>query len=71
MEYLEEVAIQAARSIAAGDLKIERKRSLVDKVMNVALQFDWVKDQIFQKAKGQVMKLTGGLYPAPLKVSLF
>lgn len=71
MEYLEEVAIQTAKSLASGDLKVERKRSVVDKVMNVALQFDWVKDQIFKKANAQVMKLTGGLYPAPLKVSNF
>lgn len=68
MEYLEEVAVQTARAIAEGTLKVDRKKSLTDKAMNFALGFDWVKDQIFQKAKGQVMKLTGGLYPAPLKV---
>lgn len=70
IEYLEEVAIQTARDIAAGKLKINRAKSgLMDKVMDFALGFDFVKDKVFGKARQQVMKLTGGLYPAPLKVS--
>lgn len=69
MEYLEEVAIQSARDIALGNLKVNRrKKSLVDKVMNFALKYNFAKDFIFNKAKDQVMKLTGGLYPAPLKI---
>lgn len=27
-----------------------------------------VKDQVFKAARGKVMKMTGGLYPAPLKI---
>lgn len=70
LEYLEEVAIDAARQLAAGTLKVDRKKkSLPDKLLNFALQYDWVKNQIFNKAKTQVMKMTGGLYPAPLKVN--
>merc|ERR1719187_760119 len=38
------------------------------KAMNTALQYDLVKDQVFKKARGQVMKMSGGLYPAPLKI---
>ncbi|XP_075213578.1 monolysocardiolipin acyltransferase Mtpalpha [Lycorma delicatula] len=69
LEYLEEVAIDAAKQLADGTLKVDRKKkSIVDKVLNFALQYDWVKDQIFNKAKSQVMKMTGGLYPAPLKI---
>lgn len=69
MEYLEEVAVNTARQLATGQLKVDRtKKGLVDKIMNMALKYDFVKDQIFSKAKGQVMKMTGGLYPAPLKV---
>lgn len=30
---------------------------------------EFVRNMIFKKAREQVMKMTGGLYPAPLKVS--
>lgn len=36
--------------------------------MKWALQYDAVKDFVFNKAKGTVMKATYGLYPAPLKI---
>uniref|UniRef100_A0A1B6DDQ1 Trifunctional enzyme subunit alpha, mitochondrial n=2 Tax=Clastoptera arizonana TaxID=38151 RepID=A0A1B6DDQ1_9HEMI len=69
LEYLEDVAVQSALAIADGSIKPKRgPKSLVGKVMNVALQVNWVKDQIFNKAKSQVLKMTGGLYPAPLKI---
>lgn len=69
-KYLEEVAIMIAKQIANGQLKVDRnKKGLMDKVMNFALQYDWVKDKIFEKAKAQVMKMSGGLYPAPLRVN--
>lgn len=44
------------------------KKGLVEKITALALQNNWVKDKVFEKARGQVLKLTGGLYPAPLKV---
>ncbi|XP_076648614.1 monolysocardiolipin acyltransferase Mtpalpha [Halictus rubicundus] len=69
MRYLEETAVQAAKDIANGTLKIDRNpKSLVQKLMNYALSYNFVKDQVFNKAKGQVMKMSGGLYPAPLKI---
>lgn len=67
-KYLETVAIDVAKQLAAGKLKTEKKKGLVDKVLNFALQYNFVKDQIFKKAKAQVMKASGGLYPAPLKI---
>lgn len=71
IEYLETVAIQVAKDISTGKLKINRqKQGLANKVMDFAFGFDFVKDKVFQKAKDQVIKLTGGLYPAPLKVNL-
>lgn len=36
--------------------------------MGLALEINWVKDKVFGKARDQVMKMSGGLYPAPLKV---
>lgn len=69
MRYLEETAVQAAKDIANGTLKIDRSpKSLVHKLTNYALSYNFVKDQVFNKAKGQVMKMSGGLYPAPFKI---
>lgn len=36
--------------------------------MNFGLKYEFVRNLIFQKAKDQVLKMTNGLYPAPLKV---
>ncbi|XP_074095610.1 monolysocardiolipin acyltransferase Mtpalpha [Cotesia typhae] len=67
--YLEETAIKTAKDIADGKLKINRKpKSLMGKVMKFAFGMDFVKDKVFQKSKQQVMKMTNGLYPAPLKI---
>lgn len=69
LAYLEEVAIKRAKDLASGDLKVNRgPKNLMEKVMGTALQYDFVKDQVFKKAKGTVLKMTGGLYPAPLKI---
>ena len=32
------------------------------------MKYDMGKNFIFNQVKGQVMKMTGGLYPAPLKI---
>ncbi|XP_059619094.1 trifunctional enzyme subunit alpha, mitochondrial [Phlebotomus argentipes] len=69
MQYLEKVAVQVARELATGKLKVDReKKGFVNKAMAFALDIGWVKDKVFGKAKEQVMKQTGGLYPAPLKI---
>ncbi|KAL7298695.1 hypothetical protein TKK_0008454 [Trichogramma kaykai] len=68
-QYLESTAIKVAKDIANGKVKIDRSpKSVVEKVTNYALSIEFVKDQIFKKAKAQVMKQTNGLYPAPLKI---
>lgn len=70
-KYLESIAIDVAKQLASGQLKVDRsKKGLTDKVLQFALNYNWVKDQIFGKAKAQVMKLSGGLYPAPLRVKI-
>ncbi|XP_045520715.1 trifunctional enzyme subunit alpha, mitochondrial [Pieris brassicae] len=68
MKYLEQVAIQVAKDIASGKIKTERKKGMMDKVMATAMQWEFVKNMIFNKAKEQVMKASNGLYPAPLKI---
>ncbi|KAF7284202.1 hypothetical protein GWI33_022452 [Rhynchophorus ferrugineus] len=67
-KYLENVAIDVAKQLASGKLKTERKKNLTTKVLDFALQYKFVKDQIFNKARAQVMKMSGGLYPAPLRI---
>lgn len=44
------------------------KTGLVGKVTEYAMGLEFVRNMIFKKAREQVMKMTGGLYPAPLKV---
>ena len=69
MRYLEETAIRTAKDIASGSLKINRNpKTLTDKLMKYAISFEFVKDQIFKRARNQVMKMSGGLYPAPLRI---
>lgn len=45
------------------------KTGLVNKLTDAAFGYEFVRNFVFKKAKDQVMKLSGGLYPAPLKVS--
>lgn len=71
MEYLEKVAVQTAKDLSTGALKVNRQKTgLVNKVTELAFGFDFVKNFVFNKAKEQVMKASGGLYPAPLKVGI-
>jgi enoyl-CoA hydratase/long-chain 3-hydroxyacyl-CoA dehydrogenase len=69
IEFLEKVAIQTAKDISSGKLKINREKTgLVNKITQFAFGLDFVKNIVFNKAKEQVMKMSGGLYPAPLKI---
>lgn len=66
---LEEVAAMTAADIADGKLKINRKRPFVENLTRTAItKITPARDFVFNKAKGQVMKMTNGLYPAPLKI---
>ncbi|XP_041984989.1 trifunctional enzyme subunit alpha, mitochondrial [Aricia agestis] len=68
-KYLEDVAVQIAKDIASGKMKVDRsKKGLMNKVMATAMSWEFVKNMIFNKAKEQVMKASRGLYPAPLKI---
>jgi enoyl-CoA hydratase/long-chain 3-hydroxyacyl-CoA dehydrogenase len=61
--------VKTARDIANGKIKISREpKSLVEKISNYVMSLEFVKNQIFDRAKAQVLKQTGGLYPAPLKI---
>lgn len=66
---LEDVAVGVAADLADGKLKINRKRPLVENLTRQAIvRIPFARDYVFNKAKDQVMKLTNGLYPSPLKI---
>lgn len=67
MMNLEKVALSAAKDLASKKLKVNRQKTgMVNKVTEFAMGLDFVKDFVFKKARDQVMKMSGGLYPAPL-----
>ncbi|PVD23591.1 hypothetical protein C0Q70_16863 [Pomacea canaliculata] len=69
LKYLEETAVSSARGLADGSLKkTPKKKGIQDKVMDFVLSYDIGKNFIFNKARSQVMKMSKGLYPAPLKI---
>lgn len=69
MQYLENVAINVAKDLSTGKLKVNRQKTgLVNQATEFVMGINFVKDQIFKKARQQVMKMSGGLYPAPLRI---
>lgn len=45
------------------------KKGLVAKATETAMGIEFIRNYIFKKAREQVMKMSGGLYPAPLRVN--
>ncbi|GAB1605375.1 hydroxyacyl-coenzyme A dehydrogenase, mitochondrial-like [Argonauta hians] len=69
LAYLEKVAVETARNLAKGDgKKAPRKKNLTDKITDQILQYESGRNFIFKQARSKVMKMSGGLYPAPLKI---
>ncbi|XP_065843305.1 trifunctional enzyme subunit alpha, mitochondrial-like [Oscarella lobularis] len=71
MEYLEEVAVQAAKDLASGALSPKRDRSwgkMSDWKYKLTTDTSFLYNYIFGQAKKKVMKQTLGKYPAPLKI---
>ncbi len=68
-DYLEEVSVQLAKKLGSGELKpAPRKLGLMEKAMNTLVGYKFGKDFLFNKVRGQVMKMSAGLYPAPLRI---
>lgn len=69
-KYLEQVAVGVAKDLASGKMKMPNRKPKgnVAKATEFALKYDFVKNYVFDTAKGKVMKQTNGLYPAPLKI---
>ncbi|KNC86062.1 hypothetical protein SARC_01785 [Sphaeroforma arctica JP610] len=71
VDYLEKCAIQSAKDIVDGKKKINRDLTIASaKGLKRYLtnDFKYTRDIIFKKAREQVMKSTGGKYPAPFKI---
>lgn len=68
---MEEVAVDAAKKLAEGQklAKRNKNKTLVDSLVDLALNQEWLRGKFFDSAKEKVLKMSGGLYPAPLKVS--
>uniref|UniRef100_A0A914H7H5 enoyl-CoA hydratase n=1 Tax=Globodera rostochiensis TaxID=31243 RepID=A0A914H7H5_GLORO len=67
--YLEEVAISTCEQLAAGTLKVNRERPLLERVQNALLTRKPLLDAVVMRmARGKVMKQTHGNYPAPLRI---
>jgi len=67
--YLEQVAIQTAKGLANGTVKITpRKKNLVDKITERLVSYDFGRNYVLKQARDKVMKMTFGNYPAPLKI---
>lgn len=69
IQYLEKVAVDVAKDLSTGKLKVNRQKTgVIAKATDYAMSLDFVKDFVFKKARQQVMKMSGGLYPAPLRI---
>lgn len=71
LQYLEDVAIQSAKSLASGSIKPDRSHSwtnLKDLQHKITTETAYGRNFVFKKARETVMKKTGGLYPAPLRI---
>jgi len=71
VQYLEEVAVQAAKGLVNGSVKKAKpNQSTQNKVMKSALSVGPIRNYFFENViKGKVKKQTKGLYPAPLKIA--
>uniref|UniRef100_UPI00358FA83D trifunctional enzyme subunit alpha, mitochondrial n=1 Tax=Myxine glutinosa TaxID=7769 RepID=UPI00358FA83D len=68
MEYLEEVAIQAAKSLAATTKLPERKLGWMRRLQDWALGIRPLREQVLKRADMAVRKQSHGLYPAPHRI---
>uniref|UniRef100_A0A3B3Q760 Trifunctional enzyme subunit alpha, mitochondrial n=1 Tax=Paramormyrops kingsleyae TaxID=1676925 RepID=A0A3B3Q760_9TELE len=68
MEYLEEVAVDFAKGIANKKIQLTKPKGLMQKLQDYIMGVEFVRKQIYNAANKKVMKLTKGLYPAPLKI---
>eukprot|EP00730_Choanoeca_flexa_P010529 TRINITY_DN1845_c0_g1_i1.p1 TRINITY_DN1845_c0_g1~~TRINITY_DN1845_c0_g1_i1.p1 ORF type:complete len:762 (+),score=235.29 TRINITY_DN1845_c0_g1_i1:30-2315(+) len=66
---LHHAAVQAAKGLADGSLRVNREPKGLAKLMRYVLEdTEFGRNFVFKKAREQVMKQSKGNYPAPLKI---
>eukprot|EP00794_Sanderia_malayensis_P004775 gene4775-5402_t len=71
LAYLEHAAVETAKGLANGSIKVDRSKSwfnMKGMMYKMTSDVSYVRDYVFKKARETVMKKTGGLYPAPLRI---
>jgi len=70
VNQLETAAVMAAEGLAAGTLKVKRGefKGMYKMIEDAIVNYSFARDYVFKTATQQVMKASGGLYPAPLKI---
>uniref|UniRef100_A0A8C2IPH3 enoyl-CoA hydratase n=1 Tax=Cyprinus carpio TaxID=7962 RepID=A0A8C2IPH3_CYPCA len=74
IEYLEEVAVEAARGLAKKQIPLTKEKGLMQsnyflaEIQDYVMSYPFVRQQIYNTVQNKVMKQTKGLYPAPLKI---
>ncbi|XP_030643088.1 hydroxyacyl-CoA dehydrogenase trifunctional multienzyme complex subunit alpha b [Chanos chanos] len=68
IEYLEEIAVDCARGIVNKKIPLTKEKSLMQKIQDYVMSFEFVRQQIYNTVQKKVMKMSKGLYPAPLKI---
>lgn len=71
MQYLENIAIDVARGLSAGTVKIpERKHAFQERAIQYLLGYSSFRNYFFENmVKGKVKAQTKGLFPAPLLIA--
>ena len=70
IKYLEKVAIDTARALGNGSMALpEVKPTTTDKLINFALSSQFLRDYFFKYVKNKTLKMTKGLYPAPIEIA--
>ena len=68
-QYLEKIALQTAKDLADGKLKVDRTRPFVERATNYFLSRRPLLDSVvLRMARDKIIKQTHGNYPAPLKI---
>ena len=69
-DQLEAAALKCAQDLAEGTLKIKRgpPKGLSGYIEAAIKDYEFVRNYVFSQAKAQVLKQSGGHYPAPLKI---
>uniref|UniRef100_A0A674EK80 enoyl-CoA hydratase n=1 Tax=Salmo trutta TaxID=8032 RepID=A0A674EK80_SALTR len=71
IEYLEEVAIQCAKGIVNKKISLTKEKGMIytwHLVSYYVMGIEFVRQQIYKTVTAKVMKMSKGLYPAPLKI---